>query len=444
MNRLYGACALVLLFFVPSAFAATHYVPGDYPTIQGAIAASAAGDVILVAAGEYHERLTIPVSLQITGAGAGVTTLDADSGGRAVTITSATAVGIEGFTIREGSSSSRGAGIYGVGLALDLVSDDFSGNISQDLGGAVYIESGTATVTGCHFTGNMASEGAGVYFRVSDGLVNGCEFSTNQATRHAGGVYLYSASPTISNNTFSANTCGWRGAAICMVNSASPTVEGNQMLGNHSDTEGGAIWAGGNPSSFQGGIFTHNVMLDNTASVHGGGIYLYTASPTITDNVIARSTCSWRGGGICVVVDSAPVISGNTIYACSGSEGGGIYAGSETGVIDFHNNIVASCTDGSGVVDGDYPGSPPPALSCNDVWGNLPSDYLNIGPGPNDITADPLFCNPATDDYGLNAASPCAPAQQPTCGLIGAFPVTCGATAVTNTTWGRVKGAFAR
>ena len=316
--------------------------------------------MILVDPGEYHEHLVIPVSLQITGAGAATTILDADSGGRAVTIAGATSLRIEGFTIREGQSGSDGAGIYGGGLTLDLVNDVFTGNVSYGYGGAVYIASGTANVTGCRFTGNSASQGAGVYFLDCDGS------------------------------------------------------------------------------------FTQNVLLDNAAGVHGGGIYLYSASLTISDNLFARCTCSWRGGAICVVVSSAPVISNNTIYACSGSEGGGLYGGSETGVIDFHNNIVVACASGSGVVDGVWPGSPPPALSCNDVWGNLPSDYLNIEPGPNDISEDPNFCNPPTDDYGLNAASPCAPAQQPSCGLIGAYDVTCGTTAVINTTWGRVKGEFAR
>jgi hypothetical protein len=46
------------------------------------------------------------------------------------------------------------------------------------------------------------------------------------------------------------------------------------------------------------------------------------------------------------------------------------------------------------------------------------------------ISVDPLFCDVANLDLTLHADSPCAPEQQPTCGLIGALPVGCEASAV--------------
>jgi hypothetical protein len=42
------------------------------------------------------------------------------------------------------------------------------------------------------------------------------------------------------------------------------------------------------------------------------------------------------------------------------------------------------------------------------------------------IDADPLFCDPAHGDFAIAVTSPCAPEQQPMCGLIGALPVGCG------------------
>ena len=42
----------------------------------------------------------------------------------------------------------------------------------------------------------------------------------------------------------------------------------------------------------------------------------------------------------------------------------------------------------------------------------------------------------------LDEASPCAPANSGGCGLIGALPVGCGATAVEPATWGGIKASF--
>jgi hypothetical protein len=56
------------------------------------------------------------------------------------------------------------------------------------------------------------------------------------------------------------------------------------------------------------------------------------------------------------------------------------------------------------------------------------------------ISADPLFCAPAAGNLFLNSSSPCLNA--PGCGLLGALPMGCGATSVTETTWGRIKGTF--
>ena len=88
-------------------------------------------------------------------------------------------------------------------------------------------------------------------------------------------------------------------------------------------------------------------------------------------------------------------------------------------------------------------------LSCSDVYGNLPDDFVFMAdPTGTDgnISEDPLFCpDSGPREYPLREDSPCAPGNHPDgddCGLIGAFPVGCGTTATEDTNWSRIKRLF--
>jgi parallel beta-helix repeat protein len=98
------------------------------------------------------------------------------------------------------------------------------------------------------------------------------------------------------------------------------------------------------------------------------------------------------------------LVAHNTVAFNTGSEGGiRLAEGYITPTVV--NNIVVSNTygirahtDASGTLD------------YNDVRGNTTQDYDLPGalePGPHDIQADPLFTNPAGDDFHLQASSPC-------------------------------------
>jgi len=102
----------LLLLGSPSAFSATYYVPDDYGTVQGAIDASADGDVLIVKPGTYFENInfnTKAVTLK-SEQGAAVTWIDGSQAGSVVTCTGMEGPDtiLEGFTIYNGMYSSGG------------------------------------------------------------------------------------------------------------------------------------------------------------------------------------------------------------------------------------------------------------------------------------------------------------------------------------------------
>jgi hypothetical protein len=126
----------------------------------------------------------------------------------------------------------------------------------------------------------------------------------------------------------------------------------------------------------------------------------------------------------CVAPSGTPVIDHNLFYHNGGISCVGIWTNayaeiinntfddnprgfltiSQYGGIAYNNNVTNS--DEYGVygtwTDLDY----------NNVWNNNP-DYQSANPGPNNISADPLYVDPTHRNYYLLAGSPCIDAGNP-------------------------------
>jgi parallel beta-helix repeat protein len=188
----------------------------------------------------------------------------------------------------------------------------------------------------------------------------------------------------VSGNIFTAN-----GNAIYLANSAS-TITGAQI---DASTGNGIVVDNCTDFSLNGNTITNGW-------AHGISITL--SSGTIANNVIASNASNAiRTTDLCALA-----FINNTI-AKNGQSGLRLNTGEDMRII---NNIIA----GNGEYGVYYGGSPlGPALFFNDVFDNSIGDYQGCTAGPGDISADPLFRDPANGDYRLMVASPCIDAGDP-------------------------------
>ncbi|MGA1869875.1 MAG: right-handed parallel beta-helix repeat-containing protein [bacterium] len=230
-------------------------------------------------------------------------------------------------------------------------------NGSAEYGGGVYCYSASPTITNCIIKNNTASEGGGGIFceENSSPVINNCSIITNTAKWGGSICCLLSSSPTITNCTISENTAEFGGGILCYKDSA-PIINGNTIKKNRASHLGGGIDCY-DTSSVK---ITNCIIHDNTAP-YGGGIYGDTASAIIAHCTIVNNAASKEGGGI------GSISSSLTITNC-------ILWGNEDDLYDCSATY-------SNIQDGDR--------------------------GEGNISADPLFVNLTEGDYHLQSISPC-------------------------------------
>lgn len=239
-------------------------------------------------------------------------------------------------------------------------------------------------------SGDTVQVAPGTYFeniRMKDGvdlLGAGAEVTTIDGQGHDIVVNARVNDATISGFTLKNGNRG-----VYIYGSWSPSVRNNVIVDNKF---GIGVWHGANPD------IRNNIIKNNL-----DGIYVYGSdedeSPT-NPSIINNTIVSNERGGITLRVKVSPTILNNII---TGHVNGWWLEG------EYHENswgLHYNYVTGS------------PALSYNDLWNN-DANYMhdNVADdtlaGTSSISADPLFVDPATGDYHLEASSPCINAGDP-------------------------------
>jgi beta propeller repeat protein len=333
----------LMLFCIAQPLSATTInVPGNYSTIQQAIDNSSSGDTVIVQPGTYYENIDFK--------GKNITLRSTDPENPAV-------------------------------VASTIINANGQGSVVTFKSN----ETNNAVLAGFTITGGVGSL---MYSYVST--------SYSYYEYYGGGIYCYSASPTIMCNIIVNNDCP-------AINSSTPTSS------TYYYSYGGGIYCYSSNA-----IVTRNIIQSNSART-GGGLYSSNSNssvPVVANNFIFSNSAE-SGGGIYVYYAIKLInntISDNTAtIGNSTGQGGNIYAESysETVAPVISNNIICNAKSGYGIYMYIAEYSVGITYTYNDVWGNSSGNYSSTSmdkTGVNgNISANPGF----TTNYHIGSGSVC-------------------------------------
>ncbi len=423
-------CIYLLSSSVTTLAQQTLQVPAAYPSIQSAINAASAGDVVAVAPGMYKEVLNF-LGKAITVEGTGTqqeVVIDSEMTGPVVSMVSGEGRGsvLKNLTLQHGSSANPGAtieptagGIFMLNSSPSIVDVTIQDTYECGIGAyqsAPLIEGGTVAGT------------------TDSGTVEGCPLQENAGSSYA------------------------RGTAILLDGRSSTglqtVITGNVITENADNgNEGGGVQAPGIDAVDAGSVLiSGNVITGDTGSLVGGSAINVegNTSPSILQNLVfgniettIPAVFNLSGSGseaavnIAISTGYTAYVTGNTIATNHYINGPGvnIVQGtqlflSNTGTAVVSNNLfigpnavapvycAASVAGMSGTI----------TFSNNDAYTTGSSDSF-AGPGcpgvlgaDGNISADPLFISvspAAPTDFTLQLASPAVDAGDNTAVGVG-------------------------
>jgi len=274
-----------------------------------------------------------------------------------------------------------------------------------------------SVITGCLVAGNSASDGGGgIYLSGSSAFIDHCMVSNNAAALGGGIRCDYGASPSISQSTIAHNTADYYGGIGCW-GDATPHLKHCRILDNYAVFDGAGIGLSGGSAVIEECLIQGNIADRNAAGIQCTD----GSSATLLRCMIRENTAQGVGGGLHYYRSASGRIEGCLIAENQANIGGGLVCQ------DYAMPEIVNCTIvsnqailyGGGMSLHGYPSDP---LFFNTIlWGNTPDQagagahlfyFCDVDQNGFDHTnanlrADPLFVDPDTKNYRLQAGSPC-------------------------------------
>ncbi len=432
-----------ILFLFSGALSATILnVPSEYSTIQQGIDASQDSDTVLVQPGTYIENVNyngknITVgSLFLTSADTShisQTTIDGNHQGSVVTFESGedTTTVLCGFTIINGlgfdADPFTGGGINVYKSSPSLMNLIVMNNHSEYMGGGMLLGGSNIELSdiivkynssdamgggiGCicfanFINVNVHNNDSGIYCTFSTISMKNVTIENNSPY---GGLTSYWSELNLENVTVKGNYSQYAGGGIGSSNTDIFLSEVIVTNNTSADIGGGMYICGDDANLF-------NTIVENNTAYQGGGIFFRAGRYDIKYSVIANNTSTYTGGGIYSQYDLGNIENSTIVY----NSRGGIYGDLIYGLV-IKNSIITNNTQDAGIhVYGDC------SINYSNFWNNnilgiFDSTGINVTTNANgdscdiyyNIQMDPMFVDPANQDYHLQWCSPCIDAGDP-------------------------------
>ena len=236
-----------------------------------------------------------------------------------------------------------GGAVYvgGVGTTNRIYASNFTSNVAEMNGGAVYWRAYAGHIEDSNFTLNSAVNGGAIYLNgvSSNTNITHVIFDDNFALQNGGAIDCNSTRMNLTYTLFKNNYAGQYGAALCRETGATNGFgHHNNFTSNHAGIAGAALaWL--NVKNIN---IDYYVFEDNIADQSGGAIYAAVGSDNFTINHCdfkgnnITGTASGDGGAISIASDNATIKNSNFTNNHA-FDGGAIYVGSTT---KGHTNIT--------------------------------------------------------------------------------------------------------
>ncbi len=445
MMHLARAAVLISFALGASVQAAEHVVradgTGDFPTIQAAVDAAAPGDTILLEDGVFIGSGNRDVRLF----GKDLV-IRSQNGPESCVIDSEGAAGSPHRAFRLDAGETQATRIEGIKIVGGYVQGPFP----ECGGGGILVAYGShPTITQCIFEGNESGfQGFG-----------------------AGLLAWENCDITLTDCTFVDNVSGWYGGGFTLRKDCDAIVERCVVDGNYAFHAGGGASITHSNAQVTECWFLNNWVTEASA---GGVLIKAEAEPVFTRCIFSGNSLGGMGLGNspkvtaidCLFEGNHQGAVGLDSQPCEITLLGCTFANNDSPSLAQHlflnsqsRATVRNCIFHPGCGGAQWAiysaFNSNLDIDCSLVEGGRP----NIGGGGNilfgtaNIDADPMFCNPGecnspshpSGDYHLDALSPAAPENNP-CGLMGAYPVSCGSTGlepIPSESWARIKSRYA-
>ena len=277
------------------------------------------GAISFTCSGTITFSLVKVITSTVTIDGGGAITFDGGGSTGLFEVNGGGELELNAVTLQNGNAATIGGAIFNDGGTVTVTSSTFSGN-SADHGGAISNDCGTVTVTSSTFSGNNAGVGGAIFNFDGTLTTTTSTFSGNSTSSFGGAVENDGGTVTVTGSTFSDNSTGVGGGAI-RTDGGTATVTTSTFSGNSATNgHGGAIRNDGaltvTSSTFSGNSATNGL---------GGAIFFYSGALTVTSSTFSGNSAD-HGGAILNNLGTLTITG--SIF--SGNSGGAIGDGGDT------------------------------------------------------------------------------------------------------------------